>query len=172
MPELLLLTDRAQLTLGRSLLRTITECAAAGLTHVVVREHDLATHTRHALIARLVEIEGLTVISARTPAPLAHGVMARNQGCHSAEEVRAAARNGAAFATLSPYAETKSKPGYGPPLDKGVFAEDFGIPIYALGGITTANAAEARKAGAHGIAVMGEVMRAHDSARVIKELLR
>lgn len=181
LPRLILLTDRSQLRLGRGLVRTVGECAAAGLTHVVVREHDLEPRARHGLIAALAEIDELTVISSRICDPAACGVhLAAGQpadrylvgrSCHSAADVKRAAGEGAAYATLSPYAATASKPGYGPPLDAGEFAGEHEIPVFALGGITLANAAAAREAGAYGVAVMGAVMRAENPAAEVAALL-
>lgn len=200
LPRLILLTDRSQLRLGRGLVRTVAECAAAGLAQVVVREHDLDPQARHGLIAALAEIDGLTVISSHTYDPAAHGVHLAADGpcnaelrplpernntaevvitprymvgrsCHSAVEVKGAAAEGAAYATLSPYAATASKPGYGPPLDPAEFAVEHEIPVFALGGITRENAAAARKAGAYGVAVMGAVMRSADPAVEVAALL-
>jgi thiamine-phosphate pyrophosphorylase len=92
------------------------------------------------------------------------------RSCHSREEVRRAAEEGATYATLSPYAVSWSKPGYGPPLPAEAFA-GHPIPVLALGGIDPGNAAEAREAGAHGVAVMGAVMRADDPAATVHDLL-
>ena len=179
--RLLLLTDRAQLSKGRSLSRTIADCADAGLEAVVVREHDLGPRDRRALLDRLTEIDGLTVISSRMPDPAAHGVhLAAHQpavpglhgrSCHWADDVRRAAAEGAAWATLSPYAATASKPGHGPPLPPDAFAQGVDIPVFALGGIGPGNARASVEAGAHGVAVMGVVMRAADPASVVAELL-
>lgn len=181
-PRLVLLTDRAQLSLGRSLSRTVRECAAAGLEAVVVREHDLAPAQRAALVAALADIEGLVVISSRVADPSAVGVQLaagqppvagwHGRSCHDPAAVCRAAAEGAAYATLSPYAATASKPGYGPPLDPAVFAGDAGIPVLALGGITPDNARHALDAGADGVAVMGGVMRAAEPAREVAALLR
>lgn len=187
LPRLLVLTDRSQLRLGRGLVATITECAAAGLTHVVVREHDLAPPARRGLVAALAAVPGLCVISSRVPDPAAHGLhlaaAATGRGpdpaagcsvvgrsCHNRAEVRRAARDGLDYVTLSPFAASRSKPGYGPALDSAAFA-DLPLPTYALGGIVTGNAAAARDAGAHGVAVMGAVMRAADPAAVVADLL-
>jgi thiamine-phosphate pyrophosphorylase len=90
--------------------------------------------------------------------------------CHSGEEVRRAAASWATYATLSPYAASASKPGYGPPVSSGEFA-GHDIPVYALGGITPDNAAAAVDAGAHGVAVMGEVMRSPQPGDTIARLL-
>jgi thiamine-phosphate pyrophosphorylase len=186
LPRLLVLTDRSQLPPGRSLSAVLTACADAGLTHVVLREPDLADEHRAGLAADLAAT-GLVVIAAHRPAPgsaglhLASGQSAPapdtsgaatwGRSCHSATEVVAAAREGAHWATLSPYALTESKPGYGPPLPAEAFA-GHGIPVYALGGIAPGTATAAREAGAYGVAVMGAVMRAPDPAGVVDALLQ
>ena len=185
LPRLLLLTDRSQLRLGRSLVRTVAECVEAGATHVVLRELDETESARAALAAALVEV-GATVIAAHTPLPGAVGLhlpagrqvltcrqasgAAWGRSCHSPEAVSEAAEERAAWATLSPYAATDSKPGYGPALPPDAYA-GHPIPVFALGGITPANAAEARRKGAHGVAVMGAVMRAEEPAAVVRALL-
>lgn len=204
-PRLLLLTDRAQLRLGRGLVRTVRECVEAGLTHVLVRELDLPEQHRAALVAALADLEGLTVLSAHSLLPGADGVhlpaapaapdacnagfhrLPKRRGawevgrtprympvvgvsCHSAEDVRRAAAEGAAYATLSPYAPSGSKPGYGPPIDPADLAGHH-IPVLALGGVGPDNAAEARAHGAYGVAVMGAVMRAPEPAAVVRTLL-
>lgn len=197
-PRLLVLTDRSQLPLGRGLLRTVRECVVAGLEAVVVREHDLEPGPRSGLIEALVALDGLTVISSRLPDPRAHGVHAacnalfvdrpnrsdgvfergteryswRGRSCHTRAEVLEAAGEGFDYATLSPYAGSASKPGYGPALGPVAFAGAWPIPVYALGGIDPSNAREAVEAGAHGVAVMGGVMRADQPAVVVRHLLK
>ncbi|WP_374456756.1 thiamine phosphate synthase [Nocardioides sp.] len=181
-PRLVLLTDRSQLSLGRGLLRTVRECAGAGLTAVVVREHDVDPVARRALVAELAAIDGLTVISSRIPDEAADGThLAADQvvpsdgpwgrSCHSAAAVARAAEQGASWATLSPYATSASKPGHGPPLPATAFAA-HPVPVLALAGVDVRNAAAAVEAGAHGVAVMGAVMRAADPAGVVEALLR
>lgn len=180
-PRLVVLTDRAQLRLGRGLVRTVRECADAGLSAVVVREHDLAPSARSALVEELVSVPGLTVISSRVPDSRAHGLHCAahqaappagrwGRSCHSRAEVERAAGEGASWVTLSPYAVSASKAGHGPALPTGAFA-GHRVPVLALAGIDTRNAAAARSAGAHGVAVMGAVMRAADPAAVVSGLL-
>jgi thiamine monophosphate synthase len=201
-PRLLLLTDRTQLPAGRDLVDTVVACADAGLSAVVVREHDLDPAARTSLIGELARVPGLTVISSRIPDAAAHGLhmaaagddicntsladlpgrcddqvdgstacyMWLGRSCHSRAEVRRAAAEGATYATLSPYAVSRSKPGYGPPLPAEVFA-DHPIPVFALGGVDPSNAPQARAAGAHGVAVMGAVMRAEDPGTVVHALI-
>jgi thiamine monophosphate synthase len=181
-PRLVLLTDRSQLRLGRGLVRTVRECVDAGLRAVVMREHDLDPSQRHALVTAVAAIDGLTVISSRMPDDSAHGLhLAAHQSpptdgpwgrsCHSRSAVSRAAGEGASWVTLSPYATSASKPGHGPALPPFAFA-GHPLPVLALAGIDASNAAAAVAAGAHGVAVMGAVMRAEDPATVVAGLLR
>ena len=182
-PSLVLLTDRTQLPPGRDLVETVRACAAAGLRQVVVREHDLEPVVRRRLVADLVADGELTVLSSRVPVEDAHGLhLAADQerpgagwfgrSCHDLAQLRRSADEGAGYATLSPFAASASKPGYGPPVRRSDYAPDPGLPVLALGGVDVDNAASAREAGAHGVAVMGCVMRAADPAAVVRRLLR
>ena len=92
---------------------------------------------------------------------------------HSILDVRKAAVAGADYVTLSPIFASASKPGYGPALGLAAIGEAarFGIAIVALGGVTAATAKECGDAGAAGIAVMGEIMRAVEAAKETKKIL-
>ncbi len=179
MPRLVVLTDRSQLSLGRCLRAQMAACREAGLSHVVLRELDLEDPRREQLAADLADL-GLTVVAARRDLAAAVGLhLAAGQpavagtfgrSCHSPDEVARAADEGASWATLSPYTASGSKPGYGPPLPPDAFA-GLPLPTFALGGITPGNARAARDSGAHGVAVMGAVMRAADPGAVVAALL-
>ena len=180
-PRLVLLTDRSQLSLGRGLIRTVSECAEAGLEAVVVREHDLEPAARAALTGEVAAIPSLTVISSRLPDETARGLhLAAHQpapghgwwgrSCHSRDAVARAAAEGASWVTLSPYAASGSKRDLRPVLAPGDLA-GHPIPVLALGGIDPTNAAAAVEAGPHGVAVMGAVMRPSYAAAVVYELL-
>lgn len=185
MNDLVLLTDRSQLRLGRGLVRTVGDCAGAGLRTVIVREHDLSFAARSALVARLRQIPGLTVLTSRVALAGAHGVHLAahqdgpgiGQSCHDLAEVESAVARGRALVTLSPFASTVSKPGHGPALDEETYAAarriaaGSGTRVLALGGITPATAPRALRAGAHGVAVMGDLMRARDPAARTADLL-
>lgn len=77
---------------------------------------------------------------------------------HSLAEARAARESGADFATFGPIFETPSKNIYGPPVGLEQLAEAAHalapFPLLALGGMTRANASQALRAGAHGIAAI------------------
>jgi thiamine-phosphate pyrophosphorylase len=188
LPRLLLLTDRTQLPAGRHLVDTVAACVEAGLEAVVLRELDLPAEDRRAL-ARDLGSTGARVITARAWFDGAAGVhLAATQtcldarpapfhgwSCHSDEEIRRAVGGGASYLTVSPVAASASKPGYGPALGvpglRRAVALAGAVPVFALGGVDDQNAAAMRDAGAHGVAVMGAVMRARDPARVVTEVL-
>ncbi|MCR1784206.1 thiamine phosphate synthase [Nocardioides carbamazepini] len=179
--RLVVLTDRTQVPVGRSLCDVLGAAAGAGLLTVLLRETDLPDDER-ATIADQARSAGLEVIAAHRPVPGCAGVhlpagttvpeVATRWGrsCHSRADAVAAAADGAWWATLSPYSSTQSKPGYGPPVPASAFA-GLPLPVFALGGITAANAAQARAEGAYGVAVMGAVMRADDPGAVVAALL-
>lgn len=184
--SLLVLSDRHQLPPGRDLLDTVRRCAETGLDTVVLRELDLPEPARADLAQALAA--HVRVISARTRLPGAHGihlhatqssldargVELRGRSCHTAAEVVHAAADGADYVTLGPVAASLSKPGHGPPLSLEQVRRAttaVATPVFALGGVDTGNAADLRAAGAHGVAVMGAVMRADDPALVVAALL-
>lgn len=186
MPRLLVLTDRHQLPDGQGLVETVARCAEAGATTVVLRELDLREHRRSALADALAGY--VRVISAHTAFASSAGVhlaadqplsdaedLVHGRSCHDEEEVARAAAEGAAWLTISPVASTPSKPGYGPPLGtdgvRRAVAVADGTPVFALGGVEASSVADLRSAGAHGVAVLGVVMRAADPGVVVSGLL-
>ncbi len=93
--------------------------------------------------------------------------------CHSADDVRRARSAGASYATFGPIHDTPSKRPFGPP--KGVealrAAAAIGLPLFALGGITPGNAAEAMAAGASGVAVIRAWLEGPHPAAAVGALL-
>lgn len=180
LPRLLVLTDRTQLPAGRDLVATIAECVDAGLTHVVLRELDLDLAERAELAVECAKA-GARVVAAHDRLPGCVGVHLPSgsgpidgpwgRSCHSADEVDAAAREGAGWVMRSPFTATASKPGYGPALAAEAFA-GHQVSVFALGGIDATNAPDAISAGAHGVAVMGVVMRADRPGAVVSDILR
>jgi thiamine-phosphate pyrophosphorylase len=45
------------------------------------------------------------------------------------------------------------------------------IPVFAIGGITGARVRDVRRAGAHGVAVIGAIVAREDAAEATRELL-
>jgi thiamine-phosphate pyrophosphorylase len=196
-PPLLVISDRSQAR--RPLEQVAAAAFAGGCRWFSLREQDLPLAERRALLEALVALGrrfGATVtvhedVGAAAAAGAAgihlpssgdpHTARARLPGAligasaHSGSEAASLFRAGAEYVTISPVFLTASKPGYGPALGldglAAIIAEAAG-PVVALGGITPDNAALCRAAGAHGIAVMGEVMRAVDPQRTVARLIR
>lgn len=192
-PPLLVITDRTMTT------RPLTDVAAAvfagGCRWLMLREKDLDAAARDALAAEIIALAkpyGARVTVNRDPTEGAHGVhlpqghsvkRARQRAgpdaligvsAHSLEEARSAAHEGADYITLSPVFPTASKPGYGPALGlDGLrrIAARLAIPVIALGGVGSDNAAPCLEAGASGVAVMGGIMGAVDPEASVASLI-
>lgn len=181
--RLLVLTDRR--ACPRPLPDVVRAAVDGGARTVVLREKDLPAAER-ALLAdelRAVLGDGLLVLAGTSlPGPAVHLSAADpvpsprpallGRSCHDASQVAAA--DGCDWVTVSPVWETASKPGYGPALGPDGLAALLAAapPAYALGGVLGPERARAcRAAGAHGVAVMGAVMRAGDPARTVAALL-
>ncbi len=182
---LLVLTDRRQA--ARPLVDIVGAAVEGGARTVVLRERDLPVAERAALADRLravlAAVDGTLVLAGTgLPGPALHLAAADEvprprpgrwgRSCHDADEVRRAAQQGCDWVTVSPLHATASKPGYGPALGlAGLAALVSGPPAYALGGVTADDAQPCLEAGAAGLAVMGDVMRANDPAAVVAGLL-
>jgi len=183
-----------------ALLARIDDLLAGGARWVWFRERDMAPAPR-ALLARAVlervragggrftlggdaalaahlGADGVHLPGNTTPDAIGHARRLLPDGlvgvsAHSITEIETAARSGADYATLSPIFATASKPGYGPALGTDALAAacGHGLPVLALGGITQDTARACRAAGATGIAVMGDLMRAPDPAPTLRALL-
>ncbi len=195
-PRLLVISDRSQ---ARRPLVQIAEAAfRAGCRWFSLREKDLPPGERHDLLLELVALGrryGATVtvhddIDAAVAAG-ADGVHLPGGGdpasarrllpsgligvsAHLPREAAAQIAAGADYVTLSPIFLTQSKPGYGPAVGIKALAEATRLapgPVVALGGINEGNIVTCLGAGARGIAVMGEIMRAADPEETTRRLL-
>jgi thiamine-phosphate pyrophosphorylase len=179
LPRLLVVTDRSQLPRRRNLIDHLTDCLSHGVTHIVLRELDLPDAERAWIAAELADA-GASVIAARRRLPRCIGVHLSatsrpiegtwGRSCHSVHDIDHAAEEGASWVTLSPFAGSPSKRGYGPPLPPSAFA-GHPVPVFALGGIDARNARDAVNAGAHGVAVMGAIMRDRHPGRLVSRIL-
>jgi thiamine-phosphate pyrophosphorylase len=197
LPALLVITDRHQ---ARHSIEAIADAVGrGGGLWLLLRNKDLERGERFRLAARLAPIArryGMYFsvsadleLAAAVEASGVHLQCAAAVGAararlgedavigvsaHNMAELEAAAAAHADYATLSPIFMTASKPGYGPPLGVAALAAavKIAIPVLALGGITASTAGPCLAAGASGIAVMGEIMRAENPTRAVTGLLR
>jgi thiamine-phosphate pyrophosphorylase len=193
----LVISDRYQAQ--RPLEELAAAVFAGGCCWFSLREKDLLPAERRALLGSLVTLgkryEAMVCVHEDLDAAVVAGVggvhlpsgsdlaAVRRQlpktllgaSAHSAEQASALLRGGADYVTISPVFATASKPGYGPLVGLDglarVVAQAPG-PVIALGGVTAENAALCRAAGAHGVAVMGGVMRATNPRNVVETLLQ
>jgi thiamine-phosphate pyrophosphorylase len=194
LPRILVITDRIQVrTAVEDVVREI--CGNAGATWILLRERDLPPLERRHMAERLrvitndcgakLSISRDATLAADIGADGVHvqkvmdvsGIRAQlpkgwiGVSAHNLSEVRAAKEVGADYVTLSPIFPTESKPGYGPPLGLETIREaaKIGIPILALGGVTPRSAHACMEAGAHGLAIMGTVMRSKNPRAVMRQ---
>jgi thiamine-phosphate pyrophosphorylase len=194
---LLVITDRHQ---ARHSIETIAAAVGRGGGHwLLLRDRDLAREERWDLAARLAGIaaEYGFALSVSTDIELAVAVGAAGihlqaaaavaparerlgstavigVSAHGLADVAAAAAAAADYVTLSPIFPSGSKPGYGPTLGTDALrvAAAHEVAVLALGGVMAQTAGACLAAGARGVAVMGEIMRADDPGRVVGDLVR
>lgn len=196
--RLCLVTDRKAAP-GGDLLRAVEGALDGGLRCVQLREKDLGARALLRLadrmrtltgrygatllvndrvdIAMAVGADGVHLGAASIPPTEARRLLGPGAliGCstHSQCELRAAEDGGADFVTFGPVFFTASKAAYGAPV--GLSALDAAcratrLPVFALGGIGAAQIPETLKAGAHGVALITEVMAAPDPAAAVRNL--
>jgi 8-oxo-dGTP diphosphatase len=149
-----------------AMLSVLEKRLAGGLKLVQIREPDDADSAAFARQAiALAHRYGAKVLT-KLPTPGADGIHytaaqlmalgARPAGglaaasCHTREELERAMRLGLDFAVLG---SVKDKAALGWKRFAEI-AEDSAIPVYAIGGMTPADLAQARRAGAHGVAMI------------------
>jgi len=172
------ITDRAQLGSDAALIDNITAQLSAGVDMIQIRERDLCARELHALSERVLNLPNphgsRILLNDRTDVALAagvHGVHLRSRSvppfrvraiapadfligvsCHSVEDVRQAADEGASFAVLGPISAVAGK---SPAVGIQVLAEaarSVTVPVLALGGIRVEHIEACIRAGAAGVA--------------------
>jgi len=197
--RLYLVTDRLK-TPERGLLDALEASLAAGVPAVQLREKDLAGRELYRLalevreltsrygarllvndridVALAVEADGAHLPADSFAVAEARRLLGPDRligvSTHSAVEAIEAQAQGADFVLLGPIYDTPSKRPFGPPLGPGVLRAaraEVAIPIFAIGGITAANAPEVLAAGADGVAVISAILAAPDPAEATRALL-
>ncbi len=193
-PPLLAITDRMQAR--RPLAEVLSAAFAAGCRWASLREKDLPIVEQIALahsllplarrwgarltihgdaeLAKAADVDGVHLPAGTDPqqtrAVLGSAALI-GLSVHSTDDLVAA---GLDYAIAGPVYETASKPGYGPaigPEGLCVFIARATTPIVGIGGITPDRVADVMAAGAAGVAVMGEIMRADDPGATVAALL-
>jgi thiamine-phosphate pyrophosphorylase len=196
-PPLLLVTDRRQAV--RPLDAVVDAALAAGARWISIREKDLSKSEQLSAAKRLLPVarrrgavlllHGDAEIAAAAGLDGVHlgadgdPVAARRRlgtgaligvSIHAPAEAMRLDPAVVDYAIAGPAYPTASKPGYGPALGPAGIAamvESAPVPVLAIGGVTAGRVPELMAAGAAGVAVMGEVMRAADPAALVRGLL-
>lgn len=185
--DLYLITDRHQVAAGQTLVSVIEAALQGGVKAIQLREKDLsaaellplATALReltrryaarllinhHIELALEVSADGVHLGGHSLPTELVRRQLGPELligvSTHSSADITSAARQGADFVTFGPVYATPSKAAFGPPQGLHALTEACSassLPVFALGGITTARLAEVRQAGASGIALISAIM--------------
>lgn len=198
--SLYLITDRKQVAKGHTLLTAVESALKGGVKAVQLREKDLTDDELLPLALDLRKLtncyKAKLLINDRVEVALsvkADGVhlgghslptetvrqkvgseMLIGVSTHSKEEIQQAASHGADFVTFGPVYPTPSKATYGPP--QGVPAlenacENSALPVFALGGITSARAKECLQAGARGVALISAIISSDDPEGAARSFL-
>jgi len=166
-----------------TLLDNIARNLAAGVEWVQIREKDLSARELFDLTVQVLELpnphQSKILVNTRVDVALAAGASgahlptgspaprrwrpSSSQGfligvsCHTLDEVRAAEEQGADYVVFGPVFAPRSKATGLEPRGLYALAEavrTVGIPVLALGGITSENTRDCMRAGASGIAAI------------------
>lgn len=193
--KLYLITDRT-LCSPVPLEAVVAEACAAGVRAVQLREKDLPAGDLHeqARVLRGVTRRAGARLFVNDRADIALAVGADGVHCperglpveavrtifpgavvgastHSREAVREAEARGAAYVLFGPVFQTPSKARYGAPQGLDALsrvAGDAGIPVFAVGGISPANATLCLERGAAGVAVISAILSSGNVSETVR----
>lgn len=143
---------------------------AERLAGAVPAEVRLSLHSRPEVAVALGA--GVHLAESGGPPPTApwHG-----RSVHGAEAAAEAREQGAAYLIAGTIFSSAGKPGAVPVGTAGLAAmcaAAGSTPVYAIGGVDLARVPEVRRAGAHGIAVVGAIQEAADPAAAARALVQ
>jgi len=198
--NLYLITDRKLIADRCTLIAAVKEALKGGVRAVQLREKDMGTRDLLRLAYKMRKLTGeygaRLFINDRFDIALAAGAdgVHLTQGSmpvkavrravkkklligvsvHSMKEAVDAEKGGADFITMGPVYRTPSKAKYGPPAGSGALKKVCGkikIPVFALGGIKSGRIGEVREAGAHGAAMISEILGAGSIREKTEEII-
>jgi thiamine-phosphate pyrophosphorylase len=197
--NLYLITGRGE-TLGRNLEFVVEEALRGGVRAIQLREKDLSSkelyETAYELrrltsrygaklfindrvdVALAVDADGVHVGGSSLPIYKVRKLLGEKKligvSCHNQVQAVTAQEMGADFITFGPVYFTASKAAYGDPVGLELLetvTNMLQIPVFALGGITRSNCAEAVACGVRGVALISAVMSAPEPREAAKALL-
>jgi len=191
-PALVLVTDRTA-TGDRDLVAVVETALAAGLPAVQLREKDLPGRPLLALAERLraataragallfvndrvdvaiaVDADGVHLGAASMPAAAARVLVGAERLIGVSTHTPGEAAPDADFAFFGPVWETPSKSGAQGTARLAEAVRTASVPVLAIGGVTAARVADARAAGAAGVAVIRAILAAPDPSAATRAIL-
>ncbi len=197
--DLYLVTDRAQ-TGGRDLLWVLEQALDGGVRAIQLREKDLSGRALFQLAERAkrlceryrgllfindrvdvalgVDADGIHLATTSMPVEVVRRLAGREKligvSTHSLKEAKGAERQRADFILFGPVYFTPSKAAYGAPQGLDALkeiVEKIALPVYAIGGVKSANIAELKRTGIRGVALISAVLSALDPKAAAQEVL-
>jgi thiamine-phosphate pyrophosphorylase len=198
--NLYLITDRKQLSGRQTLIPAVRNALKGGVKAVQLREKDMDTRDLLKLAYRMRDIteeykaklfindrfdialavgaDGVHLAQSSMPVGAVRKVVKKNLligvSTHSMKEAWDAEKGGADFITMGPVYRTPSKVKYGAPVGLGALGKvcrHMKIPVFALGGIRSSRIKKVRETGAHGVAMISEILRADNIREKTEELI-
>lgn len=196
--SLYLVTDRG-LSRGKTTLEIVTAAVSGGVTCVQLREKTASTREfiEEALtirdymrsvnipliindrldVALAIGAEGVHLGRADMPPAMARAVAGNKLiigiSVESIEDALAAENTGADYLGVSPVFATPTKTDTAPALGKGglqAIRQAVRLPLVAIGGLNSGNAADIIRCGADGVAVVSAIVSAADPAQAARRL--
>lgn len=188
----MLVTDRTRCR-GRDLVTVVRQAVRGGVRFVLLRERDLDANAFAFLaeaLARTLPPQVVLSIHSRPEVAVALGAglhLAEAGGAppsspwhgrsvHRADAAAQARGEGAAYLIAGTIFPSSGKPGAPTGIAglRAMCAAAGPIPVFAIGGVDAGRVGQVRRAGAHGIAVVGAIQEAADpeaAARTLVEAL-
>jgi thiamine-phosphate pyrophosphorylase len=192
-----LITDRALVAPGYTLLSALEAAMSGGVKAVQLREKDLPAAALLPLarelrdltrrydarllindridLALAVQADGVHLGGHSMPADVVRSLTGPDLligvSTHSVTEVQRATESGADFVTFGPVYATPSKAAFGPPQGLQALSEAClvtSLPVFALGGITPQRLSEVLQTGAAGIALISAILADPDPRQAAK----
>lgn len=150
--------------------------AVEALLPIAHRYHVPLLVNDHVDIALAIHADGVHLGSSDLPIRLARQLMPNGLIGYSPDglvDAALATAEGANYLGVGPFAPTLTKPDAGQPIQSSglsTIVEAVSIPVIAIGGISTRNAAQAISAGANGVAVASSIICAANPVMAAREL--
>ena len=195
-----MITDRKLVTRHALLVTAVKKALQGGIRAVQFREKDMGTrdllHLAYKMRNLTEEHKSKLFINDRFDIALAVGAdgvhLTQNSipvskvretvkkrlfigvSTHSLKQAKEAENGGADFITFGPVYRTPSKRTYGNPVGIDALKQvsrKISIPVFAIGGINSSRIKHIRKSGAHGIALIRDVLASDNIKGKSQELI-